>query len=69
MRGVVVAPQLIVVEAGVRVLKKGGDAVDAAATCVFAQMVDTHRVVKRDYSYHRSFPMSRLSPWIGRNML
>jgi gamma-glutamyltranspeptidase/glutathione hydrolase len=39
MRGAVVAAQPIAVEEGVKVLRRGGNAVDAAVTCAFVQMV------------------------------
>ena len=39
MRGVVVAPQPVAAEVGAKVLQQGGNAVDAAVTCAFMQMV------------------------------
>jgi len=39
MRGIVVAPQPVAAEAGARALQRGGNAVDAAVTCAFMQMV------------------------------
>ncbi len=39
MKGVVVAAQPVAVEEGARVLEKGGNAMDAAATAAFVQMV------------------------------
>ena len=39
MKGVVVAPQPIAVEEAVKVLRKGGNAVDAAVTCAFVEMI------------------------------
>ncbi len=39
MKGVVVAAQPVAVEEGVKVLEKGGNAMDAAATAAFVQMV------------------------------
>lgn len=39
MRGMVVAPQPEAVEAGVEVLRRGGNAVDAAIACAFSQGV------------------------------
>ena len=35
MKGMIVAPEPIAVEAGARVLMEGGNAVDAAVTCAF----------------------------------
>src|SRR5215211_4472580 len=37
MKGMIVAPEPIAVEAGARVLMEGGNAVDAAVTCAFVQ--------------------------------
>src|ERR1051326_5670747 len=43
MRGMIVAPQPAAVEAGAKVLVQGGNAVDTAVTCAFAQgIVDPH---------------------------
>lgn len=43
MHNAIVAPQPIAVEAGAKVLMKGGNAVDAAVTCAFVQsIVDPH---------------------------
>ncbi len=39
MRGMIVAPEPVAVEAGARVLMEGGNAVDAAVTCAFVQGV------------------------------
>jgi gamma-glutamyltranspeptidase / glutathione hydrolase len=39
MRGTVVAPQTLAAEAGARVLMEGGNAIDAAVTTAFAQMI------------------------------
>ena len=39
MRGVIVAPQPLAVEAGAEVLRRGGNAVDAALACAFVQGV------------------------------
>jgi gamma-glutamyltranspeptidase/glutathione hydrolase len=39
MKGMIVAPEPIAVEAGARVLMNGGNAVDAAVTCAFVQGV------------------------------
>ena len=39
MRGMVVAPQPEAVEAGVEILRQGGNAVDAAIACAFSQGV------------------------------
>jgi gamma-glutamyltranspeptidase/glutathione hydrolase len=39
MSGMIVAPQPLAVEAGARVLRAGGNAVDAAVVCAFAQTV------------------------------
>ncbi|NWG19617.1 MAG: gamma-glutamyltransferase [Chloroflexi bacterium] len=39
MAGMIVAPEPIAVEAGARVLMAGGNAIDAAVTCAFVQMV------------------------------
>lgn len=43
MKGMVSAPQPLAVDAGVRVLADGGNAVDAAVTAAFVQMVTTPR--------------------------
>src|ERR1051326_5313971 len=43
MRGMIVAPQPAAVEAGAKVLVQGGNAVDTAVTCAFAQgVLDPH---------------------------
>ncbi|MBO9322142.1 MAG: gamma-glutamyltransferase, partial [Roseiflexus sp.] len=39
MAGMIVAPEPVAVEAGARVLMAGGNAIDAAVTCAFVQMV------------------------------
>lgn len=39
MPGMIVAPEPIAVEAGARVLMDGGNAIDAAVTCAFVQMI------------------------------
>jgi len=39
MSGMIVAPQPLAVEEGAKVLARGGNAVDAAVTCAFAQMI------------------------------
>jgi gamma-glutamyltranspeptidase/glutathione hydrolase len=39
MPAMIVAPEPVAVEAGARVLQQGGNAIDAAVTCAFAQMI------------------------------
>ena len=39
MAGMIVAPEPVAVEAGARVLMAGGNAIDAAVTCAFVQMI------------------------------
>jgi gamma-glutamyltranspeptidase/glutathione hydrolase len=39
MKGMIVAPEPLAVEAGARVLMRGGNAIDAAVTCAFTQAI------------------------------
>ena len=39
MKGMIVAPEPLAVEAGARVLMTGGNAIDAAVTCAFVQAI------------------------------
>ena len=43
IRGMITAPQPLAVDAGAKVLADGGNAVDAAVTAAFVQMVVTPR--------------------------